>query len=263
MAVSLFPELWILVMENVEDWKIRLAFGYSVPVSTLSARECMLLRGATAVDVAILTGDLALVKKTQGCVSLLGLEACGQYGYIPVLDYLLDQGLIARLNPHRLLAEAAIYGREEVLEWVKQNKKALKISRDDTVIDYASMNGHVHILDWWRENTHDFTLYYSRAAMDGASACGHTKVLQWWRTSPFPLRYSIIALEDASENGHVDVLEWWANSGLKMLYIGVLRDEYSTEVRRWWQESGLLDKGGHMRHLWSVLVDVYDRLLPN
>jgi hypothetical protein len=139
-------------------------------------------------------------------------------------------------------ANKIIFGEKySLLDYKTYELFGLDITKNDNIINYASVYGYVNILEWWRKS--GLILLYSSDAIDMACANNHVNVLEWWQKSGLELNYSSYAIDVASRNGHIDVIEWWHKSGLELNYsenaIILASINGHIDILNWWTKSGL------------------------
>ncbi|KAK7691728.1 hypothetical protein QCA50_005128 [Cerrena zonata] len=252
-APDLPVEILAEIMDHIGDWELAKAVG--VPTST---PQPLTWTRATQADHAILTGYLPVLRAADPTLhppTKVGAKVAVRFGYVNVLDYLLNQypSLFRSLfGDGSLPLTASHHGRTSVLSWWKNALEhyptvVLPLSSDQVAeaINRASRNGQVVSLDWWAHSGIPF--HCTEVALEMASANKRLEVLQWWKehclAKHVPLKTGR-AMDMASIAGHVEVLEWWARSSkVELTYDRQAMYHASchgkVDVLQWWLQSNL------------------------
>ena len=229
-------ELVAQIVDHIGDWELSKAVGLPTSLKTPLAWSW-----ATRLDLAILSLNLAQVKRTPGPFYMVSAKAAIRFSAVDIIDHLYSRHrhCFDKTLGNILPANASLEGSIPVLNWWKTHRAHVN-PYDHSALDGASLNGHVHVLEWWANS--DLPLKYSEAALENASARAHLAVLNWWKDSGQPLKIGRV-MELASGMGHINVLEWWHRSGLDFKYDKIPLYHASVSGRvdslNWWAQSGL------------------------
>ena len=135
-------------------------------------------------------------------------------------------------------------GYVKILDWWFRQlyEYGLRVSYDETAMDWASVNGKVKVLDWWLRAHNEFglELKYTDYAIENASTFGRISVLDWWLRAHYEfgleLKYTSLAIQEACGFGQVKVLDWWLRAhnefGLRLEYDHDIAVKKASDTRR-------------------------------
>ena len=233
-SVRLPPEIWSMILEQLEDWELAQALGIKTSLSIPPPWDSQ-HRSDDPLQIYHRELEWTVLRANTK-------EICEKLSQAPPRLTELS-ALIVKL----ILRFALV----DVLSYLEEHKfEIFTVSFDSKILPLSgSRYAQIPILEYWRDSPwFRRNRAYTHDAMDIASANGDIQVLDWWlRDSGLPLKYSEAALEEASGHNHLAVLEWWRVAATLDERV-VLRPgrsiQYATqngrlEVLRWWHTSGI------------------------